>query len=430
MKSLVLFFFLPFSLLFARFPSFAEARGGLKAGTYHNLKPTEPIVLDSGRYTFVSLEMNHLGKEIWLDARKATSLTLLRCRFEGNENEMGLFASGDVTISHSEFRHFQTAIRYEDKGSQTLKLFRNFFEDNDSAVIIHPGSETLKLSFALKCNEFAFSSTGTKRNRMRKGLVIGSGVELGHSSGGIFIPQRMGSGERNFWDVYEYPNGNIWPDGASGKRERIIMNGMFVDLHHPDSSLALPNYPNWIAIDNQTGKSLQYHRYENEFVGWGKVILGEVDFVPSETNRKWRLEPGKTADTCAYTLQQPKGQTIPHVCEQLVDEQPFLLPTHWRREINKENLQPPNDKKPFASEPLYMPETGQTRIQCWLPQEVKQAMLQYLDKDGTVLQNNPISGRSWSEAMLDLRYTEPGTYNYRILTDGIPSQNKKLVITK
>jgi len=411
-------------------PSFGRARGDLKAGIYHNLKTREAIVLDTGTFVFIGLELKDMGKYIWLDGRKAKSITLSHCRFEGNNNDTCLLASGVVTIGHSEFKNFQTAILYQDQDNKTLKVFRNHFSENDSAIVIYKkqNSETLKLSFSLKCNEFSTSSSA-KINRIQKGLVIGKGVELGYTSAGIFLSQRIGSGERNFWDSFEYPNGNIWPGGSIFGKERKVINGIFVDIHNPDSNLAVANHPNWISIDNQSGNSLQYYRYEGEFVGWGKAILGEVVFVPSETNRKWQLDVGMVSDTCAYKLQQAKGQASPFVCEQLIDEQPFLLPTHWQRDMTKENLNPPKDNIIFVGEPEYERQSDLHRIRIWLPKEIEQAVLQYLDKDGlTVLQTNYISGRAWSEAILDFRYTEPGVYFYRLISDGKAGNTKKLIV--
>lgn len=47
-------------------PFWVQAQN-LKPGVYRDLKVGKPIVLDTGRYTFINLQMKNLGKGIWLD---------------------------------------------------------------------------------------------------------------------------------------------------------------------------------------------------------------------------------------------------------------------------------------------------------------------------------------------------------------------------
>ena len=61
MRVLLLSCFLHMWVQAARSLPLGEARWGLKPGTYYNLKPTESIVLDTGSYTFIGLEMRALA---------------------------------------------------------------------------------------------------------------------------------------------------------------------------------------------------------------------------------------------------------------------------------------------------------------------------------------------------------------------------------
>ena len=91
--------------LFLFFPFCLQAQRLLKAGVYNDLKPKEALVLDTGTFTFIGLEMKGLGKELWLDARKAKSITLVNCQFEGTGKETAiLLGRGNHQFSKVEFR--------------------------------------------------------------------------------------------------------------------------------------------------------------------------------------------------------------------------------------------------------------------------------------------------------------------------------------
>jgi hypothetical protein len=420
MKWLILFL-LPLSTLAQTLPP----------GTYRDLKPDKPLVLDTGSYTFINLEMKDLGKGIWLDGRKARKLVLSHCRFYGNAEETALLVGGDVTISHSQFISFSAAITYQEKAKGQLLVYRNRFENNQIALSLQnmDSLAALQLAFGLKCNEFINQPRLEPGAQPRVGLRVGKGVVIGRPEAGMFHRHELGSEEHSFYDAFAYPNGNLWPTLQTDRSRRKVTQGMLADLHHPDTTLAWPNSPNWISIDNQSGSELTYHRYENEFVGWGSAISGPVYFRTPENRRNLQLLAGRVTDSCAYIPLQPKGQVNARVCEQLLDEQPFLLPTFWRQ--GNADKAPPTDGKTFLGEPEPLAEKGHLRIMIWLSEDVQQAVLQYLDKDGaTVLQNNPIQGKGWKEAHLDLTNIDAGEYTYRLLVNGTPSGIKKLVVVK
>jgi len=116
-------------LLILLFPFALIGQKVLKAGTYQSLKPTESIVLDTGNFTFIGLEMSALsplrgfgGLEfIMIDARVARSIEMIDCQIAGNGTETGLrIGEGKATITNGLFDNLAIAIWAEGKGKLTL----------------------------------------------------------------------------------------------------------------------------------------------------------------------------------------------------------------------------------------------------------------------------------------------------------------------
>jgi len=404
----------------------------LNAGTWTNLKMTDPLVLDTGVFVFEGLEFGtrppnlpmlnrdklQRGNSIeapplgagGLDARKARSVTFSHCEFNGAPGQSGILLQGDATIHHCRFRNLDTALSMAGQGFQTLVLYRNLFENNRTAISLRRqrSDRPFRLAFSLKCNGFVVTDTVQKRT----GLLLGKGLELGYLSAGVFMHQKMGSEHRNFYDAFEYPNGNLWPSLTDADQAGWLP-GLPADPQIPGQIWR--NQPRWVAIDNQTGSPVVYTRYESEFVGWGPALKGEVDFRKPDGYRKLRLDRETVTDTCVYKTQQPKGSALARVCEQLVDEQPFLLPTHF----SELRLPPPRDKsQPQIDSRITRPENT---LRIWIPAWADRAVLQYLDSDGkTVLQTNPIAGRGWVSAYLDLLTPGIDSVQYRLVVNGQP----------
>jgi hypothetical protein len=251
-------------------------------------------------------------------------VTFSHCEFNGAPGQSGILLQGDATFHHCRFRNLDTALSMAGQGFQTLILYRNLFENNHTAISLRrqKSDRPFRLAFSLKCNGFVVTDTVQKRT----GLLLGKGLELGYMSAGVFMHQKMGSEHRNFYDAFDYPNGNLWPSLTDADKARWLP-GLPADPQIPGQTWR--NQPRWVAIDNQTGNPVVYTRYESEFVGWGPALQGEVDFRKPDGYRKLRLDRETVTDTCVYKTQQPKGSALARVCEQLVDEQPFLLPTHF-----------------------------------------------------------------------------------------------------
>jgi len=77
---------------------FCSIAGSLKPGLYRDFKPTKPLMLEKGSYTFINLEVADLGNGVWLDARKSRSLILFNCRFEGKGSETAILSSGSPAL--------------------------------------------------------------------------------------------------------------------------------------------------------------------------------------------------------------------------------------------------------------------------------------------------------------------------------------------
>ena len=114
-------------------PAFGQMR--LKAGCYKDLKPTGPLVLDTGSYTFIGLAFkSSFGgfRGPWLDARKARKIELLHCTFEGKDEATAVLSSGDLTVSHCMFNHMKEGILQASPPGSVRKvaITNNVFRDN------------------------------------------------------------------------------------------------------------------------------------------------------------------------------------------------------------------------------------------------------------------------------------------------------------
>jgi hypothetical protein len=123
-------------VLFSLIPAFSQGQS-LAPGIHRNLKPTQPLVLDTGSFTFIGLEMQNLGKGIWLDARKAREVVLLQCRFSsGNMQGKGVLSSGNLKVRRCSFSNLEQALLQETAPGTRLavEVSHNLFIDNRAAI--------------------------------------------------------------------------------------------------------------------------------------------------------------------------------------------------------------------------------------------------------------------------------------------------------
>ena len=247
MKSLVLFFFLPFSLLFARFPSFAGAWGGLKAGIYYNLILTEPLVLDTGCYIFVGLEMHALSAlqklgPCWIDCRKARQISFSNCEFKGDHSGIGLLPGKRTVVKNCHFENLAVAIEVNSQISDSLLLENNWFENNGISIC----SDAENLLLELRGNVFK-----TDETKDRIGLKFGPKASIGNTIGS----------DGNF--ANPPPSGNIWPLASLQKQDTLSF--LFLPLHQWVNRQTPPK--GWQSIVNSNPRfELSYFRYDNEYV--------------------------------------------------------------------------------------------------------------------------------------------------------------------
>lgn len=215
----------------------------LKPGTYRNLKADKSIVLDTGSYTFIGLEMKNLGKGIWLDARKARSLTLINCRFEGTEMETGVFSAKITRLQKCCFRQLQTAIQAENGPTDSLIVEQNFFENNTFSICSDAEGLTLEMSG----NVFL-----TDETKSRTGLYLSPTGSLDHSVGGE--GNRMSDGR--------LPAGNLWP---VSRKQPDTLAYLFLPLHSWVGRQTSP--VGWRSLVNAHPQAeLRYFAFGNEFV--------------------------------------------------------------------------------------------------------------------------------------------------------------------
>jgi len=194
----------------------------LKAGVYRNLKPTAPIVLDTGSFTFTGLVFKSPiggfrgpgfsglnGKEVLLDASKAREITLLNCIFQG-EDQKGIALQSAIektTVIQCRFSGLRVGIlanqKQAGKGKEMVSILSvtsNTFQNLRYGVWLQAGTHTLS---DFRCNQFVHTLTGV--NNAGVGLYIGGNL-LGQA-----VPALGGVIGDNGLPGNEKPNGNVWP---------------------------------------------------------------------------------------------------------------------------------------------------------------------------------------------------------------------------
>ena len=253
------------------------ARGGLKAGIYHNLKPTAPIVLDTGSFIFIGLVFkSHIGgfrgpgfsglngKEVLLDASKAREITLLNCIFQGEDQKGIAFQSviEKTTVIQCRFSGLRVGISAKQKQAgkgkemvSILSVTSNTFQNLRYGVWLQAGTHTLS---DFRCNQFVHTLTGV--NNAGVGLYIGGNLP-GQAVPGL-TGDIGGDGIGNNPD----PSGNRWPVGGSTNSANPYPPNSFTVAGNSIDGWFSPT--NWKSIVNESGiNPYIYWRFANEFVG-------------------------------------------------------------------------------------------------------------------------------------------------------------------
>lgn len=238
----------------------------LPPGVYKDLRPTKPIVLKKGSYTFIGLVFAppHRGgwEGPWLDGRKADTARFYQCTFTGLEKGTILKMSGVVIVEgcvfegkapdqptqgidflngkrlivrNCTFSNLSTALHFNAGGANNrhFSLSRNKFTNNLTSIELTNGT----VDFQLRCNEF-ITPNPTPTGQTRYGLRIGEDASL--------LNDRIGGSQTS--DPIGEPNGNYWP--------RI-----------DPTDIASSGVEGFISLDNTSPNIITYWAYQNEVLG-------------------------------------------------------------------------------------------------------------------------------------------------------------------
>ena len=398
-----------------------QAQQVLKPGLYRDLKADKAIVLDTGSYTFIGLEMKNLGKGIWLDACKARSITLYHCQFDGRNEGIALQSSGDVRVSNCTFTKLNTAILQEQIPGSIRKviIYSNTFENNATAISLQSSTGTQYFTLNLKCNTFLHETTS---GTTRRGLVIGPNVEVqsyNPSPQGNFTPNTIG-GDKPFADGYHYPNANIWPTAQADRSVAPVnpITGNPVDIQNDPNGWQ--DTPNWTAIENLSGTIITYFRYKNEFVKNEASTIQNIEFDG----------PLVKAGTNTSTFIPDPNSIYEFPCDSPLEPWPVVVfPARVAVVTNQSEIKT-NTIIQVLGDPVPNPARQECRISFAIPEATEQAVLQILELGtGRVLQNIEVKERGKGEVILSVANVPSAVYSYRLLLNGEPTTAKKLVVS-
>jgi hypothetical protein len=308
---------------------------------------------------------------------------------------------------------------------ENIRLSGNKFTNLGVAIHLtkreNSGAQPTSLNFTLKCNEFVNEPQASTSTFTRKGLVIGEGVSLKYLENNLPVYNSIG-GSQGFASGKQYPNANVWPVGPGVDRGvRPLVGLVEQDLHNSFSGW--PNSHNWTAIDNQSGTLIKYRRYNNEFVGWGSALSGQLEFLyPTQADLKIATAgDGVAPGTSGYDF----------ACGNFTDDQVVLFPARiavFGPSLTENKAALVLDEA-MLKDAFPNPSKEETRIGLYVPLNAESVTLQILEiGTGRIIQNISISERGKLEVLLDTHRAPAAIYGYRLLVDGLPKGSKKLVV--
>jgi hypothetical protein len=340
-----------------------------------------------------------------------------------------------VPISYSKC---VVSLRKDYAQEENIRITGNTFTNLGVAIHLtkreNSGAQPTSLNFTLKCNKFVNDPQAPTSTYIRKGLVIEEGVLLKYTEDNLAVSNNIG-GNGSFTSDKQYPNANVWPVGPGIQRNtRININGEDQDLHNPNLGYGWPNSLNWVAIDNQSGGSVTYWRYENEFVGWGSAIQGTVSTSIPPSGQRFRTFAQTQLPATDPNYIDPLEPGYDEACGTTFDTQPILFPARIAVVDNSNTVTSISSKdlpELMLGDAVPNPATNESKIGLLLPGSAHQAVLQFVDlASGRVLQNIPVTERGKLEVILDVSKASSGIYGYRLLVDGKPIGIRKLAVVK
>ena len=414
----------------------------LKAGVYRNLKPTAPIVLDTGSFTFTGLEFkSHIGgfrgpgfsglngKEVLLDASMAREITLLNCIFQG-EDQKGIALQSAIektTVIQCRFSGLRVGIlanqKQAGKGKEMVSILSvtsNTFQNLRYGVWLQAGTHTLS---DFRCNQFVHTLTGV--NNAGVGLYIGGNLP------GQAVPALSGVIGDNGLPGNEKPNGNVWPVAPQpvSSTPWPVPPGNTLT---PDQLLAGWVSPtNWTSIRNDNtnpANAVTYWSFNNEFVSniTGSNVL--IRSRPGTQDKAYKVPEGST-------LIAPLGIDYIPLCS---NDLPMVFPL--RMAVNSGENQQTEVNKLLSSDKDHVklgnaipnPAERTTIIPIFVPESSRNNyVLELFDLQGkqTFLRVD-VKEKGLSQIRLDLGKLEAGMYAYRLLEDSRIVGTRKLVVIK
>jgi len=300
--------------------------------------------------------------------------------------------------------------------SYNLQVNRNKFEFCDTAtnlkagpdVISSPVSDVLNLHF--RCNDIE-RSTGTNP---QIGIYLGPGTR--------FKDNKIG-GQETTSENLNHPSGNLWPMALGDYTTLPICAGAGADVDDrynvECSGTSWISPGNWKSIWNNSGETIKYYRFKNEFLGTIESENGDVErplqtYIVSKTPANGTFTPDA-------------GYTVIEMCTTMLWED-IVFP-HSRPAIAG-NMPDAIDNNFLG---LAFPNPGSLAITIpfQLSAQAKEATIQILDlKGGYVLAEHQVENYQQQSCTLNIEHLPAGLYVYRLCLAGVPMANKQLAVLR
>jgi hypothetical protein len=321
-------------------------------------------------------------------------------------------------------------------GNGRLDIRGNKWIDNGTSIQLakKTSGTNVVYDFTLKCNQFKLTCAevanvaltdpdpcGAAGIPLRKGLVIGAGVQVQAASDGSFVSDQIG-GSNNYdsnTPTIAYPNANEWPVFAywSGNNRSALPIGGSGEIQTDWWSPV-----NWTSVSNLSGNSIKYYRYSNEFVQTGSV----EDLNVFYTEPLFRV---KTQGTIINT-----SLSYDDACQNLITDDHHIFPTRIAVVDSSDFFTGLKDNTALGGwlgEASPNPAQFETRIRVKIPISEELAILQFTEiGTGKVLSTKILSERGTLDVVLDTRQIASGTYLYRVVLKDRILGPKKLFVSK
>jgi hypothetical protein len=451
-----------------------QAQQVLKHGVYRNLKPTQPLILRTGSFIFIGLEMTSIitplelvpprrvvrGPELaWLDGRKADTVRFINCRFTGITQGLVLRLGGTVFIDSSYFDgtdwqteallkgskpaiEERTGIEYN-QGNQ-LSITHSLFQNLNTAVVFSgnkaqkTGANTLRentfinngtnllfrstykagYKLDLKCNRFT-TPTSPAPFAMRYGIYVEAGAGM---------PDIGGTGV----DDNPSPAGNWWP--SNGTTNSLLspwpatLNSTFFSVEHWRAPTG------WENVKNLTQNEWKYYRYINEYLGPFSNPINQPSFqritVPRLIVSRVNIPiPGTNQNYPNQVNPQNSGMEMDVACSNFGAV--LVFPT--RKAVAEDSMETKIETRHSQTleQNVPNPANNSTRIGFTLPEDAKFSKLEVFElTTGRIVKSIGLAISGKGHVEFGLSGFAAGIYGYRLICNGRDIGHKKMIVVK